>query len=80
MPPIYTYGPCYKGISQKKVIIFTKNSDCICVPFVYKLMKQCRKLKVLCYCIFDYHQNLINIVVIKYKKVSSQDQNILMYL
>ncbi|VDO64465.1 unnamed protein product [Schistosoma curassoni] len=41
MPPIYTYGPCYKGISQKKVIIFTKNSDCICVPFVYKLMKQC---------------------------------------
>ncbi|XP_018654921.1 putative von Willebrand factor type A domain-containing protein [Schistosoma mansoni] len=41
MPPIYTYGPCYKGVSQKKVIIFRKNSDCICVPFVYNIMKQC---------------------------------------
>ncbi|CAH8586237.1 unnamed protein product [Schistosoma turkestanicum] len=41
LPPIYTYGPCYRGVSLKKVVVFTRNHDCVCVPFVYKLMKQC---------------------------------------
>ncbi|CAH8662317.1 unnamed protein product [Heterobilharzia americana] len=38
---IYNSGPCYKGVVRKKIIVFKRTPDCICLPFVYNMLKKC---------------------------------------